>query len=161
MVRRAIFVTALMAGMLTSLAAIADGPLVGSIEARKVVMQETGREIFLPADKASPRDIIEYRLTYANNGEEALRNVRVTDPIPTGVEYVSSSATRPHTGGVEFSIDEGKTYKPWPIRFKQIRDGKEVWVEATQDMITHIRWTLGSELEPDTEITFTYRAIVK
>lgn len=159
--RRAMFFMSLIAVLCVSLAATADGPLSGSIEAHKVVNDE-GRESFIDAKQVKPRDIIEYRLTYANKGAEPLQNVTVTDPIPSGTEYVNSTATRPATGAVEFSIDQGKTYHSWPVRYLKVdENGNEVWAEATPDMVTHIRWTIGGTLDPDTEITFAYRTVVK
>jgi uncharacterized repeat protein (TIGR01451 family) len=161
--RRAIFITALVAvGFVTLVAASDQGPLRGNVEALRVVTQENGREVFLPADEARPKDVLEYRLTYANAGEITLRNISVVDPVPVGTEYIVRTATRPHEGAVEFSIDGGKTYHTWPIRIKEkTADGKEVEAEATPDMVTHIRWTIANDFEPETEITFSYRAIVK
>jgi len=161
--RRAIFITALVAGLTVALTAVADqGPLNGNVEALRVVTQENGREVFLSADEARPKDILEYRLTYANTGEQTLRNISVVDPVPVGTEYIVRTATRPHDGAVEFSIDGGKSYHNWPIRIKKTTaDGKEVEAEATPDMVTHIRWTIANDFEPETEITFSYRAIVK
>ena len=91
-----------------------------------------------------------------------LKNVSVTDPIPSGTEYLTLTATRPETGTVQFSVDGGKRYAPWPVRLKKTdAAGKEVWQEATPDMVTHIRWVIAEDFKPETEITFTYRAIVK
>jgi uncharacterized repeat protein (TIGR01451 family) len=161
--RRVIFLIALVAGMLVSLAAFeVQGPLTGNVEALRVVTQDNGREVFLPADEARPQDILEYRLTYSNTGETSLRNVIVVDPVPAGTEYLIRTATRPQDGSVEFSIDGGKTYHDWPIRIKRkTAEGNEVEVEATPDMVTHIRWTIANDFEPETEITFSYRALVK
>lgn len=162
MVRRITTIIALVASLFTSVAALADAPLSSSLIARKVVTQDSGRELFLPAGQVSPSDVIEYRLTYANNSEEPLRNVSVIDPIPHGTEYISLSATRPQSGAVEFSIDDGKNYHAWPVRYKeQFEDGSEEWVEATPSMVTHIRWTIAGEFEPENEITFSYRTTVK
>lgn len=163
MLRRAIFVTALVFGLSMSVGVFAtQGPLQGNIEAFKVVAQDDGREAFLPADEVLPKDTIEYRLTYANTGDTALRNIAVTDPVPQGTAYVIRTATRPENGDVMFSIDEGKSYHAWPVRVKKTTaDGQEVWVDATPDMVTHIQWSIDGVFEPKTEITFTYRAIVK
>jgi uncharacterized repeat protein (TIGR01451 family) len=161
--RRAIIVFALVAVVFGSAVfAAAQEPLRGNVEALRVVTQENGRVVFLPADEARPQDILEYRVTYANTGETTLRNVTIVDPVPVGTEYIVRSATRPNEGAVEFSIDGGKTYHRWPIRIKK-KDakGKEVEVEATPEMVSHIRWIMTSDFEPETEITFTYRAIVK
>jgi uncharacterized repeat protein (TIGR01451 family) len=155
------FLTLLTAGFVASIAA-ASGPLQGTVEARKVVRKDTGREVFIPASEASPNDVIEYRLTYANSGDAAVRNVSVTDPIPSGTEYLSHTATRPEKGAVEFSIDGGESYHSWPVRYQvTLDDGSREWREATPDMITHIRWTFSGEFEPDMEITLSYRAVVK
>jgi len=161
--RHAIIVIALVVMVFGSLAAAAgQGPLTGSVEALRVVSQDNGRDVFLPADEARPQDILEYRVTYANNGETTLRNVTVVDPVPVGTEYIGRSATRPNDGTVEFSIDGGKSYHTWPIRTKKTNAaGEEVEVEATPDMVTHIRWVIASDFEPETEITFSYRTIVK
>lgn len=135
--------------------------LTGEVQAVKVVRQD-GSEVFLPADEARPQDVVEYRLTYANTGATALRGVTVTDPVPTGTEYIVNTATRPEAGAVEFSIDAGRSYQTWPIRIKKMNaQGNEVEVEATPDLVTHIRWTIAGDLEPQSSKTFIYRAIVK
>jgi len=161
--RRVIFISALIAIVSVSLAAASDqGPLLGTVEALRVVTHDNGRVAFLPADEARPKDILEYRVTYTNTGESTLRNVTVVDPVPVGTEYIIRSATRPNEGAVEFSIDGGESYHVWPIRIrKRTTDGEVVEVEATPDMVTHIRWIVASDFEPETEITFSYRAIVK
>jgi uncharacterized repeat protein (TIGR01451 family) len=161
--RRALIVSALVAVAFGPLAAAADqGSLKGNVEALRVVTQDNGRVVFLPADEARPQDILEYRVTYANTGETTLHSVTVVDPVPIGTEYIGRSATRPNEGAVEFSIDDGKTFHAWPIRIKKkTENGKAVEVEATPDMVTHIRWTISSDFEPESAITFSYRAIVK
>jgi uncharacterized repeat protein (TIGR01451 family) len=161
--RRMIFVSALVAVVFVSLAAASNqGPLTGNVEALRVVTQDDGRVQFLPADEARPKDVLEYRVTYTNTGETTLRNVIVVDPVPVGTEYVVRSATRPQEGAVEFSIDGGKSYHVWPIRIKKLTaDGKEVDALATPDMVTHIQWTIANDFKPETEVTFSYRAIVK
>ena len=163
MPRRATILTALVVFLTGSVAALADqGPLTGNVKALRVVTQENGREVFVPADEARPKDVLEYRVTYANTGETTLRKVAVVDPVPVGTEYMVQTATRPNEGSVEFSIDGGKTFHAWPIRIKkQTANGEEVIVQATADMVTHIRWLIESDFEPETEITFSYRAIVK
>jgi uncharacterized repeat protein (TIGR01451 family) len=161
-VRRAVFLSTLVVGLITSLAAVAADPVTGTIEARKVVVGEKGEELFVPADEVRPQDVIEYRLTYANHGAGAVRNISITDPVPAGVQYVAKTAKNAKSHRVEFSVDSGKTFHAWPVKVtKKTADGKEVTVDAAPEMITHIRWTLSSELAPEDEITFSYRAKVK
>lgn len=161
MVRRAFYLIPLVA-LVSSLAFANDAPLMGNIEAVKVVANDDGGESYVPAKEAAPKDVIEYRLTYSNSGREVLRNVSVTDPIPVGTEYLEETATVPQGGAVVFSIDNGKTFHAWPIRVKTTsEDGTEVWVEATADQVTHIRWAFAGELDPEAEVLISYRAIIK
>ena len=160
--RRAVFLLTLAVGLITSLVAIAADPITGTIEARKVVVGEKGEELFMPANEARPQDVIEYRLTYANNGAAAVHNISITDPVPAGVQYVAKTAKNDKAHRAEFSVDSGKTFHAWPVKVtKKTADGKEVTVDATPDMVTHIRWTLSGDLKPANEVTFSYRAKVK
>jgi len=161
-VRRVVFLSVLCAGLITSLAAVAADPITGTIEAHKVVIGERGQELFVPAHEVRPQDVIEYRLTYANNGVAPVRNISITDPVPSGVAYVEKTAEKPGAGNVEFSIDNGKSFHAWPVKItKKTADGREIEVDATPDMVTHIRWTVSGDLKPENEITFSYRATVK
>jgi uncharacterized repeat protein (TIGR01451 family) len=159
-VRRALYLIPVLV-LVSSVAPAADAPLTGNIVAVKVVTDNSGEETFLPADEANPSDIIEYRLTYANSGDAALRNVSVTDPVPVGTEYLEQTATAAG-GGVVFSVDNGKTFHSWPVRVQTTdENGNEVTVDATPDMVTHIRWTISGELAPESDVTFAYRARIK
>jgi uncharacterized repeat protein (TIGR01451 family) len=156
-----VFVSVLVAGLVASLA-LADSPVTGVIEALKVIVGENGEEIYLPADEARPQDVIEYRLTYANHGDQAVSKLSITDPIPAGARYVAKTATSPKAATVLFSADGAKTFHQWPVRVKQTdAEGREVWVDAAPDMITHIRWTLSGSLAPQDEIELSYRAEVE
>ncbi len=154
---------ALVLSLSMSLAAAAkDDGLTGSIEAFRVIVTEDGQENFLPAAEARPKDVIEYRLTYKNNGADPVRSIFVTDPIPSGTEYIEASASRPERGRVEFSIDSGKTYHEWPIEIiEKTKDGRENVTRATPEMVTHIRWTLTDTFTPEHEITVSYRTLIK
>jgi len=39
--------------------------------------------------------------------------------------------------------------------------GEERLVEATPDMVTHIRWTLTEAIHPKRDVTLTYRTVIK
>ncbi len=160
MVRRIVSIAVLVAG-LGATAAVAAG-IDSRVEARRVVQQADGREVLVPATEARPADVIEYRLTCLNSSDEPVRNVAIVDPVPTGTHYVPRSANRPRGGDVTFSIDGGKTFHTWPVRYAvTLDDGRVEWREATPEMVTHIRWTMPGEFEPDAAITLTYRAVVR
>jgi len=161
-VRRALYLIPLLALVGVVAIAAADVPLKGSIEAVKVVAQQNGKEMYLPAAEANPKDLIEYRLSYANTGKSTLHNVAVTDPIPVGTRYVGETAKAPESGTVTFSIDDGSTFHAWPVRVKKTNErGEEIWVDATPDMVTHIRWVVAGDLDPESQINVSYRATIK
>ncbi|NIM18794.1 MAG: DUF11 domain-containing protein [Candidatus Latescibacteria bacterium] len=139
-----------------------DGGLTGTIEVYRVVDAEGGGEKLLPAEEAHPKDIIEYRLVYKNNGGTPLKNISITDPVPEGTVYISKSAKKPQMGIVLFSIDGGSSYHHWPIRIlTKTAEGKEEWKEAKPEMVTHIRWTIDDAIDPEQEIIVSYRAYVE
>ena len=86
--RRAAFLSVLIAGLITSLVAFAADPITGTIEARKVVTSDKGQEQFVSANEVRPQDVIEYRLTYANNGDQDATGVVLTETVPTGSTFV-------------------------------------------------------------------------
>ncbi len=142
--------------------ALASANLTGTLQAYRVVVTDKGAEEFLPAADAHPSDVIEYRLVYTNTGDEPIQNVLITDPIPLGTKFVHPSVAKPEAARVEFSIDGGKNFQPWPILIKtKTQDGEEKVVEATPDMVTHIRWALSEAIRPEGGITLTYRTVIK
>jgi uncharacterized repeat protein (TIGR01451 family) len=160
--RRAVILLAVLADLFVTGAAVGAGPLTGSIEVWKVIPAgDAGEESFVSAEKAAPQDVIEYRLTYANKGESALRSISIVDPVPQGTHYVIRTATQPGGAVAAVSVDEGKTFHSWPVRVRKVVDGNEVWVDATPDMVTHSRWTINNELKPAERITLAYRAVVR
>jgi uncharacterized repeat protein (TIGR01451 family) len=143
-------------------AAAASANLTGTLEAYRVVVNDEGVEKFLPADNARPKDVIEYRLTYSNAGDEPIQQILITDPVPIGTKLLNPAAPQPKTARVEFSVDGGKNYQQWPIMVKKTDgNGEEKLVEATPDMVTHIRWTLTEAIRPKGNVTLTYRTVIK
>lgn len=159
--RRAVLLLAIAAMFMAATAAVGSGPLLGNIEAWKVVATQSGDETFVPAEQAAPRDLIEYRLTYANRGTSALKSVSIIDPVPAGTRYVSRTATQPRGGDVAFSVDNARTFHAWPVRVRKVVDGRETWVDATPEMITHIRWNIADTLDPAGKVNLSYRAVVR
>jgi uncharacterized repeat protein (TIGR01451 family) len=142
--------------------ATASANLTGTLEAYRVVVNDKGVESFLPADNARPKDVIEYRLTYSNAGDEPIQQILITDPVPIGTQLLNPAAAQPKNARAEFSIDGGKNYQQWPIMVKKTDgNGDEKLVEATPDMVTHIRWTLTEAIRAKGNVTLTYRTVIK
>jgi len=142
--------------------ALASASLTGTLAAYRVATTDQGVEEFLPADNARPGDLIEYRLVYSNAGDQPIQNILITDPVPIGTRLDPPSASKPETGRVEFSIDGGKQFQPWPILLKsRAPDGSEKLTEAKPEMVTHVRWGLEGAIPPEGEITLKYRTVIK
>lgn len=56
------------------------------------LQMENNIESLVPAVKALPGDVIEYRLKYVNTGTKQMRNLSVILPISEGMAYVEHSA---------------------------------------------------------------------
>ncbi|MFH1754884.1 MAG: hypothetical protein ABIA59_04200 [Candidatus Latescibacterota bacterium] len=139
-----------------------EGGLTGFIEAYRVITGDDGTEQLLPAEKARPRDIIEYKLMYENTSSTSLQNITITDPIPSGTSYIAETAHLPQDGLIQFSIDQGKSYQAWPVKVLVVtEDGEEVLRNAAVEEVTHIRWTLEEDIDPDGGVVVSYRACVK
>jgi uncharacterized repeat protein (TIGR01451 family) len=157
-----VFVLILACSLPLQSAVAGENVLTGTVEAFRIIEDSDGNTAFVSAEKAHPKDVIEYRLTYRNTGDVPLANVAIIDPVPVGMQYIPTSATDKQENAVEFSIDQGETYHRWPvIRTVRTPDGTSVKREATPDMITHIRWVVAATLNPAHEITVSYRAFVE
>jgi len=128
-----------VAATFAPLTAHADAPVRVSLSARHVNVVN-GKEVFTPADKARPGDLIEYQVTCRNGSSAAVRQVMATLPLPAGVEYVGSSAAPP---SAEASLD-GRTFEPMPIvRRTRGADGREVVREVPVSQYRALRWPIG------------------
>jgi len=164
MAKRHVLALCVVALLLAASVGMASGSanLTGNLEAYRVVVNDEGVEKFLPADNARPKDVIEYRLIYTNTGDQPIQQILITDPVPIGTQLLNPSARHPEAARVEYSIDGGKSFQPWPILVKKTTEnGEEKLVEATPDMVTHIRWTLTKAIQPEGGITLTYRTVIK
>lgn len=113
-------------------------------------------ERFEPATEALPGDVVEYRITVANETDAAIGAgvVVVTVPIPEGVDYIENSAG-PAAGErvvIEFSADGGESYDEPPVLVERS--------VASPEEYDAIRWTFLEPFEPDDEETVYYRVEV-
>lgn len=136
-------------------------PLTGEMKGFVVSLDKKGKEVFVETDKVTPGQVIEYRLTYSNNSELGLKNVKITGPIPKTTVYITKSTKSDIKLIPEFSIDSGKTYSPEPVKYlKKFPDGTTEEAVATPDMYTHVLWIVPS-FSKLSVLTFNYRVEVK
>jgi uncharacterized repeat protein (TIGR01451 family) len=97
----------------------------------------------VPVQNASPGDVVEYKLTYQNKGDETARDAVIDDPVPKGTTFVAESAT---SDGAElvFSMDGGKTFAPAAQLTREARlpSGEIEKRPVPPSEYTHLRWII-------------------
>ena len=73
-----------------------------------------GKTSRVPAARAVPGDLVEYRATYSNNGKASIADVLAVIPVPVGTTFVAGSASP--SSGVQASADGGQTFAPIPLK---------------------------------------------
>ena len=144
-----------------------------SSEKTNITIQLTVQKKTLPGEKITeaktkgteliinPKDILIYRLTCINEGEELIREVIITDPIPEGTEYLIDSASG-DMAKITFSIDGGNTYQYPPVTYKIKKIDGTIQIKlAAPDMFTHIRWLFSGEIRPGKSRKASFEVIVK
>ena len=124
-----------------------------TMEVKKVVKGDDGKEMLLSADQAKPGDILQYTATYTNKTNKSWRDLEATIPIPTYTEYVPASS-RP--AGAKASLD-GQSFQSIPLRRKvKQADGKEVTQLIPYGEYRALRWFVG-KLSENQELKFSTR----
>lgn len=137
---------AVAAGLLVAAPALAAPKITFSIAQLKEVAEQKGgvrATKLVPADSVSPGDVVEYVLTYANQGDAPALDANIDDAIPKGTTYLANTATGAGAE-VTFSSDGGKTFAPavkLTYEFRSPSGAVEKRV-ATPAEYTHVRWTL-------------------
>ncbi|HUK22513.1 MAG TPA: hypothetical protein VLV45_13280 [Gemmatimonadales bacterium] len=108
---------------------------------------------------ARPGDEIRYSLVFTNTGQNSVKNVQFTDPIPQGTVYVLGSAAAPQSTRIDYSIDGGKTWSEQPM-IVAVENGKTVQKPAPRENYTHVRWTVLESVAPGAQVTAEFRAQV-
>ena len=139
---------AVAAGLALAAPALAAPRIVFSIaQFREVAEQKGGARTtrMVPAQSVSPGDVVEYVLTYANQGDASATDANIDDAIPKGTTYLANTASG-EGAEITFSSDGGKTFAPavkltYEFRLPSGAVEKRV---ATPAEYTHVRWTLKS-----------------
>ncbi len=136
--RKRVLALAIATAAVMPLVAFAAGDVHVALTAQAVSVVN-GRDVYQPADKARPGDVLEYRATYRNDGRTAVRDFQATLPIPRGLEFVPGTATP----GALASLD-GTTFEPMPI-VRKVRTADGHWVnrEVPASEYRSLRWPLG------------------
>ncbi len=139
----------------------ADAPLSSQMESYLVTSKD-GKEVVEEAEQASPGGIVEYRLTYTNNGDQPLSGLIITGPIPANTVYLENSAATQVNADFTVSIDNGDSFQAEPIT-KTItgENGQSKNVEVSPSDYTQVRWQPKGSLQPDQVQEYRYRVTVQ
>lgn len=157
MIRKALGIA--LAAVAAALPARAQAPAKGPVEARlevhKIVRAPDGRETAAAAEAVKPGDVLEYIVTYRNNGGAAVRDFAATLPIPPATELVPGSE-RP--AGASASVD-ARAFDPVPLKRKVRRDGRDLDEPVPFREYRALRWS-APELKPGQSLRYTARVKV-
>jgi uncharacterized repeat protein (TIGR01451 family) len=110
------------------------------------------------ASDVLPGDVLRYSLRFTNTQAAAVRNVVFSNPIPSGLRYVTESAAADAPAVVvTFSIDGGRTFSAHPM-IEVVENGERHNVPAPARMYTHVRWTVEGWVQPGGQVTAEFRA---
>lgn len=117
--------------------ASADQKVSSELTVALVVKQANGSEQLAPAQAVKPGDMLQYTVNYKNFGNQAVRQLVATLPIPPETEYQSLTAL---PSGALASV-EGKIFERVPLlrKVKQA-DGKLVEVPVPLAEYRFLRW---------------------
>jgi len=114
------------------------------LSAFRVIAGQNGKEELIPADRATPGEVIAYVLICTNKGTTPVDNLQPTLPIPLDTEYMPGTA-RPSV--ILASLD-GKVFALAPLkRTVKGADGKIREEAIPYREYRFIRWRLG-RLDP-------------
>ena len=137
-----------------SLFAQGEKGVFAQLTVQKVVVAPDGKEQFLPADQATPDEILLYTAVYTNRTGGTVKGLAATLPIPQGVEYLAGTAK---PAGCKASTD-GVTFQPVPLKRKVISaDGTEREELVSTAEYRKLQWNV-SELAADASFAASARA---
>lgn len=142
--------------LLLGTAAAAEGDVAVILAAARVVVGEHGAEQLVTTEAVRPGDVVEYRATYTNQGDDTVRGLTATLPIPVDTTYLGLTAT---PEGVEASTD-GVRFAPIPLMRKvKGADGKDRFEPVPAAEYRMLRWQIG-ELAANASRSVAARVVV-
>lgn len=123
--------------------------VVSDLKAFKVII-ENKKEKLVPAESVLPGDIIEYQLTYSNQTNGAISNLRPILPIPEGMVFIDQSA-KPSMHAV--SITDDQVFQVPPIvREITLPNGSKGKIKVDAKEYRFIQWLQESMAKGDTKV---------
>lgn len=118
-------------------------------------------ETLVPSDEAEPGALLEYVLTYTNEGEDALTGFKIKSPIPSNTIFVGSTQKSSVKSDFTVSIDGGETFEQEPVKRTVVKDGKPEEIVIPPSEYNTLAWGVSEALEPQSAMTMRYRVIIQ
>ena len=135
---------------------------------KKVVKTVNGEQkvSWLPLEgeaKVQRGEVLRYRVTGANNGDKAVKNLAINQPVPKGMEYVLKSATVNKKEGAQitYSIDGGKSFVENPTVKVKLENGEVETKPAPASAYTHARWKFGESVAAKASVEGSFQVTVR
>lgn len=118
----------------------------------------------VPLEKAgdvSAGEILDWRITSANEGDGAARQYKTVGQIPRGTSFVAGSATAEYDAAVTYSIDNGKSFSAQPTVEEKQADGTVKQVPAPASAYTQVRYEWNDPLAAGKTLVSSYKVRVR
>jgi hypothetical protein len=139
-----------------------SSPIKTQMEAYTISIDKDGNEIASKSFEASPKQIIEYRVTYENISKGLLSGLKIKAPIPASTTYKQNSNKTEVASTFMVSIDGGKTFESEPVkRMVKNADGEMVEKIIPASKYTHVSWSPKAGIKANEKQLYTYRVAVK
>jgi uncharacterized repeat protein (TIGR01451 family) len=115
-------------------------------------------------DKAGavhPGEVLDWKITSANDGDAAAREYKTVAHVPAGTSLVAGSATAEYGPQVTYSIDGGKSFSAQPTIEERQPDGSVKRVAAPVSMYTELRYEWADPLAAGAKLDASYKVRVK
>jgi uncharacterized repeat protein (TIGR01451 family) len=152
---RALTALALIASPVAAYAAN-EVAVVSEMFVERTVAQPGGKlKVVLVKQKSGPPGTkLVFTHSYRNGGKAPAANFAMTNPIPSGVEYIGSDDAI-----AVVSVDGGKSFGP--LAAAKIRAADGVLRAARPEDVTHVRWALKAPIPVGGTGKFSFKGTVK
>jgi len=137
-----------------------------TVDKQTIELNEQGEEQIVWQDLGTqatvePGDTLRYQVASQNLGEQAAKDLVITQPIAPQMIYILGSATTSNGAVITYSVDGGQTFVENPTIEVTLEDGTVEVQPAPADSYTHVRWEAGQELTSEGNMTVGYQVIVR
>lgn len=136
----------------------ATEPLQATLAAYRVERDAKGAEQLKPAEQVRPGDLIEYQLSYRNQGAIPLTGLAMDLPIPAGTEWLQGQGNpAPQQASLQA---QGGAFQSIPLK-RQVRNAQGKLIEERVPVAEYrvLRWQ-AERLPPQASLTYKARVRV-